>query len=199
LLDESIRNGLADAHNPTLDWITRNADPLGTNTPAAIASGGVYLTGLVFDWPRVRMIGRHTFQALLYSAFATTVLKYTFGRDRPQVENGPYSFNWFESNDAQNSLPSGHTTLVFAVASTLSAEFDNPFLTAGLYGVASMTGFARMYYDRHWASDVLFSALIGTAVGYGVVHLHDVEDQDADGMSWRLVPGINRVTLVVML
>jgi len=44
-----------------------------------------------------------------------------------------------------------------------------------MYGGASMVGLSRMYHNRHWASDVVLGAAVGTFTGWKVVqysHAH---------------------------
>jgi membrane-associated phospholipid phosphatase len=41
-----------------------------------------------------------------------------------------------------------------------------------LYGGATMVGLSRMYNNKHWASDVVVGAAIGTFSGLAVVRYH---------------------------
>ena len=79
-------------------------------------------------------------------------LKQLFGRDRPlEVESGDPSF------------PSGHTSLSFATAAVLGQEY--PGFRIPLYATASVIGFSRIYLGRHYPSDALAGAFLGTAMG----------------------------------
>lgn len=191
--DEGIRDEFGKLKGKTLDDIAEGANALGTNAPAVILVSGLYAGGLVFDVPHLRKIGLHASQALIYSSLITAALKGIAGRHRPMLENGAFRYELWAWEDQFNSLPSGHTTLVFALASSFSADIDNPWVTAGLYTAASATALERIYSDRHWASDVFLAAAIGTACGYGVVHLHD-DAQDADG-GLSFIPAPNGIHL----
>ncbi len=59
-------------------------------------------------------------------------------------------------------MPSGHSTVAFAVSSVLANRINNTFASIGLYTLAGITALSRVYHDEHWASDVL----LGSAVGY---------------------------------
>ena len=62
------------------------------------------------------------------------------------------------------SFPSGHAASAFAAATALAAVTRNPAQAALVYGGAAMLATGRVFRHRHWASDVLAGALLGTAV-----------------------------------
>ena len=65
------------------------------------------------------------------------------------------------------SFPSGHTTSSFACATVLAAVV--PKASPGLFLLALAIGFSRIYVGVHWPLDVVGGAVIGTALGLGVV------------------------------
>ncbi|MDB5034197.1 MAG: phosphoesterase PA-phosphatase related [Chlorobi bacterium] len=173
LADDPVRRGFSGAHNATKDRIADIGNLNGTILPAGVISGGLYLSGLLFDSPSLRLAGRHIVESVTFAAAITTTVKALVGRQRPFLNGGPYVFHGPSLNDDLNSLPSGHTTVAFALCSSLAADIDRPWATVGLYSIAAVTGLSRIYVDRHWASDVFLGAAIGTICGYGVSHLHD--------------------------
>jgi membrane-associated phospholipid phosphatase len=193
-VDDDVREVALRNQGVDGDAIAETANWFGTWTPALAISGGLYVTGLAFDWPVIRMAGRHVGQSVLYAGLLTTTIKVVAGRQRPLFDGGPFVFDPFTSDDSNHSFISGHATLVFAIASSLSADIDHPAATVGLYGLASITGLSRIYTDRHWVSDVILGAAVGTACGYGVSHLHDA--LDTSGSSLLIVPGVDRLTMV---
>jgi membrane-associated phospholipid phosphatase len=76
------------------------------------------------------------------------------------------------------SFPSGHATSAFAAAAAVSSETSRWWpetrwiIGPILYTGAALTGVSRMYNNRHWASDVLVGAGIGTFAGLKVVRYH---------------------------
>jgi membrane-associated phospholipid phosphatase len=66
-------------------------------------------------------------------------------------------------SSAPNSFPSGHTAEAFVSAEFLRQEYKGkfPWITAGGYACAVLTGYLRMYNNRHWFSDVMAGAGIG--------------------------------------
>ncbi len=174
LADDPVRTEMKRQHGAAGDVLADAGNLYGTPLPAAAIGGGLYLSGLIADAPGVRRAGRHVMQAVLYAGLVTTTLKVVIGRHRPFLNDGPQVYRGPTLQDPYHSLPSGHSTLAFALSSVLAAEIDNPFATIALYGMASVTGLSRIYADRHWTSDVVLGAAIGTACGYGVAHLHDI-------------------------
>jgi len=61
------------------------------------------------------------------------------------------------------SFPSGHTATAFVSAEFLRQEYKDvsPWIGAGGYAMAVLTGYLRMYNNKHWLSDVAAGAGIG--------------------------------------
>ncbi len=66
------------------------------------------------------------------------------------------------------SLPSGHAAIAFSAATILGYRY--PKWRIPLYIGAGLVGFSRIYLGRHYTSDVLSGAAIGTAMGVLVWH-----------------------------
>ena len=193
LVDEDLRDLFRRGHDATRDSIAKVGNTAGTSLPAAIIVGGLYIGGLAFDEPFIRMTGRHAGEALLFAGTINVVVKSLLGRHRPDRNDGAFAYHGPTLDDAYQSLPSGHTTIAFALASSLSADIDNPWVTAGLYGIATVTALSRIYDDRHWTSDVILAAGLSTACGYGVVHLHDVLPVSRGDL--LILPGAGSLTM----
>jgi membrane-associated phospholipid phosphatase len=58
-------------------------------------------------------------------------------------------------------MPSGHTTIAFALATALSDDIKRTWASAGLYTLATGVGWARLNDNRHWLSDVAAGAALG--------------------------------------
>ena len=66
------------------------------------------------------------------------------------------------------SLPSGHAAIAFSAATILGYRY--PKWRIPLYIGAGLVGFSRIYLGRHYTSDVLAGAAIGTTMGVLVWH-----------------------------
>jgi membrane-associated phospholipid phosphatase len=152
-------------------------------TPGSYYIGGtMYAVGRLSKNDKLADLGWHGTEALIVGELTAFVLKGTIGRQRPSVRprdaNSYKLFRGFSREDRYRSFPSGHATSAFAAAAAVSSETSRwwpesrwiigPVLFTG----AALTGVSRMYNNRHWASDVLVGAGIGTFAGLKVVRYH---------------------------
>jgi len=146
--------------------------------------GGFYLAGAVGNNDKAMAVAQDGLAAsLVASGIVTPVLKYATGRSRPRENAGTTHFRPFSG---AASFPSGHTTQAFAVASVISAHYDETWVKCSSYGVAGLVGLARTYHDAHFVSDMLAGALIGIIVGQSVV----AHNQQRRSGKMALVPDI---------
>lgn len=88
---------------------------------------------------------------------------------------------------ANNSFPSGHTSMAFTNATFLHKEYGlvNPLYSIGGYSAATFTGLGRNLNNRHWISDVLAGAGIGilsTELGYFFINKFYKNNGDNEGL-----------------
>jgi membrane-associated phospholipid phosphatase len=110
-------------------------------------------------------------EAAAINGALTRLTEKTSGRARPdRTDNAAF--------------PSGHTSTAFTIASGLCVQHARLEIYGGVADkvvcpaaltVATATGLLRIVSDRHWASDVLVGAVLGSAVGATVswAHMHD--------------------------
>ena len=117
-------------------------------------------------------------QSQLFAASLTGILKIGFGRSRPYMNNGAFEYDplHFATRDFW-SFPSGHTTMAFALSTTLSEHIDNNFLKAAVFVPAIVTAYSRVYEDKHWLSDVFLGACIGYFTAKYLSDLHKSKEQ----------------------
>ena len=89
--------------------------------------------------------------AMVSNGLITVSMKHAFGRERP---NG----------SCCDSFPSGHTSHSFTMA-TIASELYGKNIGLISYGLATLVAVSRMNDNKHYLSDVIFGAGIGTAVG----------------------------------
>jgi membrane-associated phospholipid phosphatase len=124
-------------------------------------------------WSSVLLIAEATSLAML----ASTIVKYAVGRERPYVWQGNPDLYPGSASDANVSFFSGHTTLVFAVVVSGSTLFfmqgmpGAPYVLGFGLAAAAFTGYLRMAAAKHYLSDVVVGAAVGSLVGWAVPYL----------------------------
>lgn len=153
--------------------------------PGAFVIGpGMYIVGRLSGEHKVADLGLHGSEAIFIGEILGGVIKGMAGRARPLLNpTDPNPDDWqfmrgFGPGEGYRSFPSGHATAAFAAAAAVTAEMSrwepNSRWVVGtaMYGGAGLVGLSRMYNNRHWASDVIIGAAIGTFAGNKVVRYH---------------------------
>src|SRR3954471_5262891 len=137
------------------------------NTPEQVAlSLGTYAFGRIRHQPKVSHLGMDLLQAQLMTEMLVQPIKFAVQRERPDASN-------------HQSFPSGHAAVTFAGATVLERHLGWR-RSALAYTIASYVAASRMHDNRHYLSDVVFGAAVGTIAGRTVTQ-HGRE-------SWTLVP-----------
>lgn len=146
-----------------------NVERFGT-TYALGTISGFYLVGVVTDNAHTTQVAQDSISASLISATINQTIKVATSRSRPRENQGIADFQGYTGLSNNSSFSSGHTTEAFTLASVIASHYaENVWVPYAAYSVAGLVGFARMYHDAHFASDVTASAIIGTYVGRTVV------------------------------
>lgn len=182
-------------------------------TPGSVIIGtSLYTVGRVGGNERMADLGLHGTEALFVAIGAVSVIKGLAGRGRPLLDIGdPGNFGFArgyrKDSDNYRSFPSGHTAMGFAAASAVTAETSQwwpkstKFVAPLMYGGATMIGLSRMYNNKHWTSDVVMGAAIGTFAGLKVVkyhHSHPNNRIDRILLGARVIPDGNGGAVVAM-
>jgi membrane-associated phospholipid phosphatase len=148
-----------------------------------LIGAGLYTYGRIAKDAKAADIGLHGTEALAVGHALGVVLKGIVGRARPykNLEN-PHDYQLMRGfgrgASDYRSMPSGHTIAAFAAAAAVTSETSRwwPstvwYIAPVMYGGAAATGISRMYNNKHWASDVITGAAIGTMAGVLVVRWH---------------------------
>ena len=176
-----------------MDKVTDISEKFGNAKYGTILSGALYVGGLIGGDNYTRQTGQMLAEAMLFNGLVSTGAKMMFGRTRPFVNEGSYAIEMFEfeTEFEETSLPSGHTSTAFTIATVLSNRFDNTYASIALYSMASLTAFQRIYVDKHWFSDTILGAALGTVIGLKVVKLHEKHPKVNDGLSYSIYPQID--------
>lgn len=121
----------------------------------------VGIVGLMTGQPDLRRAGSIGVAGLVATATASRSIKRYVKRRRPDECPPRRKPGWRIS---ARSLPSGHAASAFAAATALATVSRTPTQSMLIYGTAAALASGRVVRHRHWASDVLAGALLGTAI-----------------------------------
>jgi len=149
------------------DW---SAYPVFLGAPV-VAWGGTWLLQDHKDWSvpyRLTVSQVATYGAVIG-------LKALFRRARPYVtlpdiQSRSARYSPTGSGGASFSLPSGHASMAFAVATSLSLSHPEWYVIGPGAAWASSVALSRVWLGVHYPSDIVAGALLGTALSV-VVHL----------------------------
>jgi len=127
-----------------------------------------YTQGLLFKNERSKKVALLGVKAYLISEMYVQIPKYTLNRMRPYngTTPNPFAFEGPFVGEWYKSMPSGHTTSIFAVATIVASEYSETIWVPILaYTVATLASISRVYENKHWGSDIFVGAAFGFAIG----------------------------------
>ncbi|MCX6165687.1 MAG: phosphatase PAP2 family protein [Ignavibacteriae bacterium] len=90
-------------------------------------------------------------------------MKNIYKRERPYKSLSNVHYNASNLPSDRYSFPSGHTSMSFSMATSLTLRYpDKPLLITGLYLYSTVVSLGRIYLGVHYPSDVLAGMLIGS-------------------------------------
>lgn len=119
---------------------------------------GLLGTGLMSENHAITRAGGRLALTLGLAGAASGAVKLVLGRPRPDESSDADGYVPFSGQEA---MPSGHTTMAFAMATALADDIDRTWASLGLYAVATGVGWSRVHDNRHWLSDVAAGAVLG--------------------------------------
>jgi hypothetical protein len=128
---------------------------------------GMYGAGFLYQNKQWMTTADNMTKAAIISGLTTRMIKISAGRLRPDQADTSSSWGYGGS-----SFSSGHTTQAFALSVAFAESVPNPSLLRRLtaYSLATSTAYARMHDSRHWLSDTVAGAIIGSATAYFIVN-----------------------------
>jgi undecaprenyl-diphosphatase len=138
-----------------------------SNSDTYVALGiptGLFIYGKVKKNPDMVWNSFESFSNQLINGVATTILKTTIDRARPFVT---YPDDIHKHSVAgSKSYPSGHTSMAFAAATSISLHYPKWYVIAPAFIYASGVGYSRMYLGVHYPTDVLAGAVLGAGSSF---------------------------------
>lgn len=137
------------------------------DTPEQLGlSIGTWVVGRLLDKPKLSHLGMDLLRAQALTEILIAPIKFASHRQRP------------DGSDYQ-SFPSGHAAVTFAAAEVIQRHLGWKRSVAA-YAIASYVAASRLHDNRHYLSDVVFGAAVGSIAG-GTVTRHGRN-------AWTLAP-----------
>lgn len=136
-----------------------------------------------------RKMGLYSIEAFLYAGAVSSLVKGILGRRRPYGGNSQLVFKPLQLKDSFQALPSGHTTVAFAVSTVMAKSVDSLPWKFFWYGAAGLVAASRVYHNQHWVSDVFLGGVIGYSVANFIVKFRpDSPDGKPGNLGNRISP-----------
>jgi len=151
-----------------------------------------YLVGLCLIAPFTLnfqdKVGLNTNILILESYIWSTSLaasgKVIFQRKRPYVYNENVNMEVRKAKDGQLSFFSAHTTYAFTGAILTAKIYDDHFsdkydffIYSGAVATASTVGYLRFLAGKHYPTDIIVGALVGSGVAILITEVHKNKNQ----------------------
>ena len=170
--DKPIEDAFQRNRSSSTNSFAKAVTPFGGGRGLEV-SALLFGAGKLFHDANVEDAGRDALESdLLAGGIVTPLLKDLFGRARPNISDGTYNFHFIRTDNPHNSFPSGHATSAFALATAIAGHYHNWIVPTIVYTIATGVAASRVNDHVHWPADVVAGALIGRAVGRGIVARH---------------------------
>jgi len=147
-------------YSPVMTNISNSAYFMGAAVPL-----GLIAAGQVSGDIDLRNKGLKVAETIIVSSVVTELLKRAAARNRPSFTHPDLIKAYAPGNDVK-SWPSGHTSLAFSTAASVSLEFKKWYITVPAFAWAGSVAYSRMYLGAHYPSDVLCGAIVGTGTAF---------------------------------
>ncbi len=200
MLDKADINGFDRSATEQWGLPDRYANGLVLTLMAAPLGLAITTPGSRQSWTVAAMYG----EVLLIGNGLGELLNGVTNRTRPFVYNTveDIPFEVRSEVEARRAFPSGHTANAFAAAVFLSSVYAKlhpgssakTWIWAGSLTLAAATGYMRYRGGKHFPTDIISGAIMGSLIGWGVPKLHEV-----DGVDLTIAPSGGGIGMGLML
>ena len=167
--DRHITNSLARNVSRNDLNVSREISNVGSYTTIG-SVGALWIVGVATDDAHARETGILGVESVANAAAVWAVANTLTRRERPLEGTGRGRF-WV-NNGLKSSMPSAHSALTWAAASTIAHEYPRPWVEGLAYGAATAVSVTRVTGLRHFPSDSFVGAFFGYFIGREIFKLH---------------------------
>lgn len=172
-------------------------DRMGPGAFALGTVGAFALSGITLQNKQMTRTSFNLVEAMVLTKAITGLFKGVAGRTRPYTESSPWDINTgaFSSQHELKSMPSGHTSRIFALASVIAHDYPEWWVQVPAYTLATSVGVQRVRSGNHWLSDVVVGGALGYLIGRTVAR--DGRPRKNGGVQYDPIVGGNQLGLRV--
>ena len=149
---------LSEHRTPGMTHFMQGISNTTTEISFAVPAG-LLITGRFMHDGRMIKKSLYVLETVVISSGIEVALKYIVNRPRPSTKD---SLIIPATDIGSPSFPSGHTSIAFATATSLSLAYPKWYVIIPSYLWAGTVGFSRMYLGAHYPTDVLAGAIVGS-------------------------------------
>lgn len=131
---------------------------------APIAPASMFIIGLANHDKELQIKALETAGSIVIAEGLSLGIKRLSNRERPGAAHPDLIIP--KISESNSSFPSGHTSLAFSTATSLSLSFPKWYVIAPAFTYAAAVGYSRMYLGVHYPTDVIGGAILGTGSAY---------------------------------
>jgi membrane-associated phospholipid phosphatase len=161
IFEGDLRNSIQGSRGKVGDVLERMGYWYGTPLVTVPATLLTYGAGVAFGSDGVRDTGMMMMDVLLLVGLVQQPARMIAGRARPELGEGQFSFKPFTTANDRASFISGHAWSAFGISNIVARQIDQGWAYVTFFSLAGITGWSRLYADKHWLSDVLAGSILG--------------------------------------
>jgi membrane-associated phospholipid phosphatase len=150
---KSINIGRNQSLDKTFIFISDADAPIALATPLSVLA-----VGFAKNDKALKIKGLEMTVSLVVTVGLELSMKKIINRERPFLTYQVIQ-NVVQEDNA--SFPSGHTSVAFATATSLSLQFPKWYVIVPSYTYAAAVGYSRLHLGVHYPTDVLGGAIVG--------------------------------------
>ena len=162
LFDGLVAASIPHFKSPILNALVGTINPIGSGVTLLVVCVALAVMSRRIRRPRLHAAACISALAFASAGLIEFSLKHLVGRPRPDAALASAGVLGPSFAPDVDSFPSGHATSVFAVATIFAAYY--PRLRWPLYALAAAIALGRVYLARHYVSDIIAGAALGTIV-----------------------------------
>lgn len=158
LLDQRTQRYVQGHRSDAMNRVAGAVRRFGQIEVYGTLTAGILAAGMVTGNDELTRAGGRIAATLALAGATSSAGKLVLGRPRPSHSSDADGYVPFSGQEA---MPSGHTAMAFALATSLADEIDRTWASVGLYTLAASVGWSRINDDCHWLTDIAAGAALG--------------------------------------